>query len=189
MSQTPRDPRQLARDILSGKISIEDLAREQANRRAAGGGPPAPPRQVPPPNYQRPAPSPGLGSGQNMPPAQSMPPPQSAPRRAPAPAYRPPPRQVQPPRQPARRPVQRATPRIAIRQPVAPPLPPQSLAAKLNVSVPTEAPVAPTSAQPAMADAPRAISILNRASLRRAILLHEILSPPLALRDNKSTLR
>ncbi len=37
MSQVPQDPRQLARDILSGKVKIEDLARMRQQR--AGGAP------------------------------------------------------------------------------------------------------------------------------------------------------
>lgn len=42
----PRDPRQLARDILAGKVSIEELAREQARRRSQTvGGPTALPPQ------------------------------------------------------------------------------------------------------------------------------------------------
>lgn len=52
MGQAPRDPDQLARDILAGRISIQDLAREQARRRAAARGvPTAPvrPAPLPPP--------------------------------------------------------------------------------------------------------------------------------------------
>ena len=55
MADLPKDPRQLARDILSGKISIEDLAREQA-RRKAGGLPSS--RPAPPPPMQGSAPAP-----------------------------------------------------------------------------------------------------------------------------------
>ncbi len=66
MPEIPRDPRQLARDILSGKISVEDLAREQQRRRAAAAGgagaqpmargpvPAAPQNRVPLPNLTTP---------------------------------------------------------------------------------------------------------------------------------------
>jgi len=46
MADVPRDPRQLARDILSGKIKIEDLARER-QRQAGGVVPPVRGPQVP----------------------------------------------------------------------------------------------------------------------------------------------
>ncbi|HTV49080.1 MAG TPA: hypothetical protein VMG59_11620 [Phycisphaerae bacterium] len=53
MGQAPRDPDQLARDILAGRVSIQELAREQARRRAAAQGGPAAPaapvRPTPPP--------------------------------------------------------------------------------------------------------------------------------------------
>lgn len=51
MADVPSDPEQLARQILSGRVSIQQLAQEQARRRAAGAGggrpsanPPAQPR-------------------------------------------------------------------------------------------------------------------------------------------------
>src|SRR5271163_5030745 len=52
MGQAPRDPDQLARDILAGRVSIQDLAREQARRRAAAQAVPAAPVRpapLPPP--------------------------------------------------------------------------------------------------------------------------------------------
>ncbi len=74
----PQDPRQLAQEILAGRISIQDLAREQARRRAvqAGNAPAA---------------------AQNRPPlAQTQPQPQPIPRQV-APVRPPSPRQSAPP--------------------------------------------------------------------------------------------
>ena len=61
MPDVPQDPRQLARDILSGKIKIEDLARQrQGQVRPVPPPQNRPPQQVPLPRPvpppQRPAP-------------------------------------------------------------------------------------------------------------------------------------
>ena len=47
MPELPRDPRQLARDILSGKVRIEDLARQRQLRAPSAAAPPRTPRSTP----------------------------------------------------------------------------------------------------------------------------------------------
>ena len=225
MADVPRDPRQLARDILSGKISIEDLAREQARRRSQTvGGPAALPQRpvtLPPGQQARvPAPRPmppmpptqaprrpqGGGSmgGQIPGPIStnesSVPAalPQSAPQRQvptqrmPTPVSRPP----QPLRSRAQlptatRPVVRA-PGSKVPAPVAiPPKPLLVKPAESAMGAATRQADAAASAQAASAAAvvPLAQSIgrslRNRAIARRAILLSEILQPPLALRQER----
>ncbi len=162
MPDMPSDPRQLARDILAGKISIEDLAREQARRR--GGQQPAPPRPMNRPVIVPPA-QPRMAS----PPIQTIPTVRQAPPIQPV--RRPSPIQTS---RPVAQPVRRQ-PNIEVRRPltqpatttrqrsVAPPAPVQTL-------------VQPVSIHGMLRD-PR-----NR---RRAIILSEILSPPLALREPK----
>lgn len=98
MADIPRDPRQLARDILAGKISIEDLAREQARRAGrAPGSPGAPMPQKLPDRIPLPRPAP--------------PPPQRKP------VHPPPQSRKAPPKKPARPPVNVPPP---ARQPLAP---------------------------------------------------------------------
>ena len=93
MEELPRDPNELAREILSGRITIGQLAREQARRRAAQAGvgqASAPPRSAPaaarvdPPRPVRVAPQtfggPPAKSPASRPPEQT-----SRPRAAPAP--------------------------------------------------------------------------------------------------------
>lgn len=163
MPDMPNDPRQLARDILAGKISIEDLAREQARRR--GGQMPAPPQPM-----NRPMPA-----GPNRP----------------APVAIPPIRNIETARQgtvttPVRRPIPTAPNRPAAlparRAPLraAPRSAPQPIAS--DRARPRPAP-APTAAAPLAV--PASISSLLRSpqNLRRAVILSEILSPPLALRE------
>ncbi len=57
MAELPSDPEQLARQILSGRVSIQQLAQEQARRRAAGQAQSA----------IRPSPSPGQAYAQPSP--------------------------------------------------------------------------------------------------------------------------
>lgn len=213
MVDIPRDPRQLARDILSGKISIEDLAREQARRRsqAAGGQTPLPQRPVTLPPGQQvrvPAPRPmppvqtprrslggGLMGGQSpgtesankesgVPAAlpQSAPQRQVPTQRMPAPISRPP--------QPLR---SRAQPPISTRPAIRTPVPqPPKVAATTR---PAESAMAAATRQADSAFGAKAAavplaqsigkSLRNRAIARRAMLLSEILQPPLALRAER----
>jgi hypothetical protein len=161
MPDLPQDPRQLARDILAGKVSIEDLAREQARRRA--GQAPAPPRPM-----NRP---------QSVPPVQ---PPLAA---APVPPIRtvPPVRRVPLPPQPPRRPVPPQIPRTVggapresareVRKPTAQATTQRQLARSPEGAARRPAPLAPISAL-----------LRDPRSLRRAVVLSEILGPPVSLR-------
>jgi len=172
MPEIPRDPRQLARDILSGKIKLEDLQRERQRQAAV---PPASAkqqvRQVP------------IGPGTGRPVSSQMPsmpgarPPQTLssqrptafpPRQAPAPSARrqfpvPPPVRTVPPPKPAR-------------TETAPLAPVQKEYAQAS-----DTPAKPAKA----ARKPARISemVKSRQSLRQAVLLSEILGKPISLRD------
>ena len=172
MPDVPRDPRQLARDILAGKVRIEDLARERQMRgggAAAPGGPRMPqkiplPRPVPPPvqrvparPVQRPMPQ------QRMPiPAQRMPQPQRPmppqPRGIPVPAQRQP--------QPQKPQYQYTVPPP---QPAAPVVEPLS-----EPAVVTRAVRRPTRLSEL---------VKSKHALRQGILLAEVLGKPVALRE------
>ena len=191
MPDVPRDPRQLARDILSGKIPIEDLAREQARARGgAGSGGRVGPVPTPPPLQQR-APTPF----QPRPPVQASP----MPQKMPMPVQRP--MQRAPASFPQRRPVPAPRP-----QPPRPVLPQGRSTGPLKVTAQPAAvsarsggALAPTQAQVAAHDAAvaTALSTLQQATpqaqvrmmlkagatVRQGILLAEILGPPAAMRD------
>ncbi|HVS70028.1 MAG TPA: hypothetical protein VHQ47_02105 [Phycisphaerae bacterium] len=164
MPDIPRDPRQLARDILAGKISLEDVAREQARR--AG---------VPPPQAR-----PGAIQPQKLP--DRIPLPRQIPQQ--------PARRTTPPPQPVRQPQARKsapTPPSQQRRPAprsfppsAPPPPPTLPAPARQLLAAAASPAAPPAAQ----FSGNLRSVLRRpATLRQAILLAEILNKPLALRD------
>lgn len=196
MADVPKDPRQLARDILSGKISIEDLARAQARARGGRVGPAAaPPLQQRPPMQQQPRPP---MQASPMPLAQAMPPqqrpvqqiqriaapmqrgPAPLPQRRPLPAPRP-----QPPR-PAQQQRRASTPLQVTVQPPAP-------------TARSGGALAPTRAQVAVQDAAAAkvrtdihkatpqarvrVMLKHRSTVREGILLAEILGPPASMRD------
>jgi hypothetical protein len=182
MADIPRDPRQLARDILAGKISIEDLAREQQRRRAAsgGGGQAMPqakvPDRVPLPRSAVPVPQP--------------------PRNTPRPVVRPvslrPKQQQRPfPLRPAPPPVRRpAGPNIERRP--APQLtqPPPARPVPAAVELPSQenaygAPSAIPGVHAAPANPRFNIGSItrNRAALRQSVLMAEILGKPLSLRQ------
>jgi hypothetical protein len=191
MPEVPRDPRQLARDILSGKVTIEQLAREQQRQRAAQGGANVPPLQVrppiPPPAQARvplprpAAPMPGQRPVMRPPPPPPRPmqrPAQGVPQQrrqipAPPPAQRQPPRGPQIQRQAAPQQLTRpATSGSAGQQPV------------------TGAYAAPQGIQDARMPTAlgRGVTVRsftkNRALLRQAIVMSEVLGKPLALRDD-----
>jgi hypothetical protein len=168
MSNVPRDPRQLARDILAGKISIEELAREQQRRRAGQQAAPRPqarpqervpmPRTAPPVQPQRPVirqATPFPARPAQRPPQQSRP----FPTTIPAPA----PRQTQPRPMPQQTQVESTT---AAPQAAGEPLKPL------------------ISLKPASAPRPAISRFFNtRASLRQGIIMAEILGKPVGLRD------
>lgn len=159
MADVPKDPRQLARDILAGKISIEDLAREQAKRR---GAPPPPP---PPQQQQRvPAPRPAPPPAASVPPA---PPPQ--------------PQRRVPPQQPTARPQQRK-----VREKPRDPLVVQQQAASSARRQQQQAAPAPEVASVAAVarPLPAAAALVNRQTLRQAVIAAEILGRPVGLRDD-----
>jgi hypothetical protein len=169
MADVPRDPRQLARDILAGRVRIEDLARERQMR----GGAPAPglqakipaPRQVTPPR-----PPPMMPSVQRAP-VRPVPRPM-APR----------PMMPQPPR-----PVQRPMGVPVIRQPASAPL---------RVTVAPPSPTAREIVLPEPLATARALRrpgridelVKSKRALRQGILLAEVLGKPVALRDDQQRL-
>jgi len=169
MPDVPRDPRQLARDILAGKVRIEDLARE---RQLRGGG----------------AAAPG-GAGQRMPPKIPLPRPAPPPvQRAPArPVQRPMPQRMPMPQQRMPQPQRPMPP-----QPRAIPVPAQRQAPRPQYTVPPPQPVAPVAeplSEPAVVTRavrrPTRLSELvkSKHSLRQGILLAEVLGKPVALRE------
>ena len=171
MADIPRDPRQLARDILSGKVRIEDLARERQMRGGmapggAGGRMPQKiplPRPVPPPVQRAPARPVQRPMPQRMPmPAQRMPQPQRPmppqPRGIPVPAQRQP--------QPHKPQYQYTVPPP---QPAAPVVEPLS-----EPAVVTRAVRRPTRLSEL---------VKSKHALRQGILLAEGLGKPVALRE------
>ncbi|HVX87026.1 MAG TPA: hypothetical protein VH253_19735 [Phycisphaerae bacterium] len=167
MADIPRDPRQLARDILAGKISLEDVAREQARR--AG----LPPPQARPGGIQR----------QKLP--DRIPLPRQLPQQ---PVRRPPP--PQPVRQPQSR---KAAPPAPQRRPASrsfPPSGPPPAPPAANLPVPARQALAPLAAAvPPVSPMRSSRSSIRQnlrtpATLRQAILLAEILGPPVALRES-----
>ena len=166
MPDVPRDPRQLARDILSGKVRIEDLARERQMRGGmappGGAGPRMPqkiplPRPVPPPVQRVPV--------QRVPVRQ--------PQRPMPPQQRPLPQQAQ---RPIAVPAQRQAPRPQYTVP-----PPQPVAV---VAEPLSEPAQVTRA----VRRPTRLSELvkSKHALRQGILLAEVLGKPVALREERN---
>lgn len=172
----PRDPRQLARDILAGKVSIEELAREQARRRTQKvGGPAALPQQsratapsdrtgparVPAPVIAK-QPIPARASGlPPMPTAQPMP--QRGPVINRIPSQKPP--------------VRVLAPRVTT---LPPPMPAQ--ASKPLGGKPEALPAVTGSPSVRVTSRTIAQALKNRNICRRAMIMSEILQPPLALR-------
>ncbi len=207
MSDMQGDPRQLARDILSGKISIADLKREQ-DRRRMGQTPAGPPPIKPPAPLQpaRPMTRPASGSAIPGPPPLRRTGPSPAqrptPSRYPQPISRPsPPPQRGP--QPARAPQQRAPqrpPQAGSRPPQNVPVPQRPVPPPQGVPAPVRPPGGATIRQPQPVRAinptpigeivtlvaPRTTPTFPRGrdSLRQAIISMEILRPPLSLREH-----
>ena len=161
MADIPRDPRQLARDILAGKVRIEDLARERQMR--AGGLPTPALRQ---PQARVPAPRP----------APMQPPVQRAPVR---PVQRPIP--MRPLQQPQRL-VQRPVAAPVVRQPQRP------LQVTIAPPPPVQPAIAPTPEPATVTKAARLPTrirdmVRSKQALRQGIVLAEVLGKPVALRD------
>ena len=199
MADIPRDPNELAREILSGRITIEQLAREQARRRAAQAAGAAPlPRAPAVPGQRSIPPRPGaLAPGSR--PIRVVPQP-TAPVRPPAEftAIRrvDPERTVAGPAGPGR--TVRAAATIFPQQPAP---------TRLSRSVSEGAAVAPraatsktTAPRPpaapsAVAAAPQTLRqvlgkvLTSRSGLRSVVILSEIIQPPLALRESSGFLR
>ena len=178
MPDVPRDPRQLARDILSGKVRIEDLARERQMRGGmappGGAGPRMPqkiplPRPVPPPVQRVPVQRVPVRQPQRPMPQQRMPQPQ----RPMPPQQRPLPQQAQ---RPIAVPAQRQAPRPQYTVP-----PPQPVAV---VAEPLSEPAQVTRA----VRRPTRLSELvkSKHALRQGILLAEVLGKPVALREERN---
>jgi len=175
MGQAPRDPDQLARDILAGRISIQDLAREQARRRAAARGvPTAPVRPAP-------LPPPRAIPQQQIPVARSV--------QVAGPAQQ---RVVRLPPQPSR--TNRPNPPVAPTSPVAKTSPavkdPYAIGSlvSMQLSPAAKAAMPRSGSNVPPAAAPRSRTqvmrkiLSSRQGLRTLFLASEILNKPLALR-------
>ena len=186
MAQLPRDPRQLARDILSGKVKLEDLAREKARQQMPGQMPgniqptarvPSPRPPPPLPAQRRP-----IQTAPPRPPAFPQQRPVQQPARIPPPA---PARQQFPQRAP-QQPAVRRGPNI---QP-PPRVKTESMASRTaaadrqEVQDIKEAKIAAIRATPLNSGRAAIRQMLrNRQSVRTGILMSEILGPCKALRD------
>jgi hypothetical protein len=164
MADIPRDPRQLARDILAGKVRIEDLQRERQAR--GGGSPPGPrtPEKIPLPRPAQARPQQRPQTPVQRPPAQRQVPQQKPAQQRPAPVRQAP----QAPRPPVRQ--------VPIPEPPRPPAPPVMQAAQAY------------SPQAESTKAPRGLRlndlVQSKRALRQGILLAEVLGKPISLRDD-----
>ncbi len=186
MADLPKDPRLLAQEILAGRISIQDLAREQARRRAAENNPavgPQPANRPPPPATAKARAAPRPASGQIRPGGGNPPPTRKA---------VPPVRVVKPPPSVASG-IRRPATGAVIKLKAAPP--PQSG----PVSAPNaaqiakrNAPAVPTSASPRVSRERDSLSVIRRvlaspSNVRTVYLMSELLGPPVCMRkDNQS---
>ncbi len=193
MADIPRDPNELAREILSGRITIEQLAREQARRRApqAAGAAPSPRAPAVPAQRSIP-PRPGAFAPGSRP-IRVVPQP-TAPVRPPAEFTAT--RRVIPERTVAGS----ASPGRTVRA-TATIFPQQPARRRLSRSVSEGAAVAPRAATskttaPGPSAAPSAVAaapqtlrqvlgkvLTSRSGLRSVVILSEIIQPPLALRQ------
>ncbi|MCL2647093.1 MAG: hypothetical protein FWD61_08820 [Phycisphaerales bacterium] len=177
MADIPRDPRQLARDILAGKISIEELAREQARRGGATGGARVggpPPQQVRVPDripLPRPAP---VQQPTPRPVARPVPPP--IPQR---PTPRPPVVITAPSRRPLQQPVK---PVVTVRE--TPPVAPETrVGGRGEIPAVSKATSQTTGGAGAGAKLEVGKIMKNRMALRQCIVMAEVLGKPVALRE------
>ncbi len=181
MPDLPNDPRLLAQEILAGRVSIQDLAREQARRRAAQA------------NSANVTNAEKTGNPQPRPPATTRP--STGP-------YPPPTRKATPPNRPVNlKPVpSSARPTVPVRKPAVPvranPTPAKSPPARTGAP-PQGAPSAPAQSVPKKAPQPGVVRSAKDRELRQVIrrvlaspqntrtvyLISELLAPPIALRQ------
>jgi hypothetical protein len=177
MADIPRDPRQLARDILAGKVRIEDLARERQQRTGI------PSASIPASRVPAKIPLPRPAQPQQPPTVSTRP--ESRP--SPMPQAQPMPRQQTP------RPPQRPQPvpqRPQQSRPhVAPPkltitLPPQPIVSHgaSHVAPVMEPQAAPAVTKSTRTSMPLTKLVRSRHALRQGILLSEVLGKPVSLR-------
>ena len=172
MPDVPRDPRQLARDILAGRVKIEDLARER-QMRAPGSSPPPAHRQIPLPRPAQNMPRPiQVQNPTPLPPARRL----QQPVQRPAPMQRPVPLQRQTPQRPVPQRPSYTSSRPGYTSPTPPPQPVSS------VNLEEITPIAPI-----RSGKNKGIRIKemarSRHALRQGFILSEVLGKPLALRD------
>ncbi len=191
MADMPQDPRQLARDILSGKISIEELARRQQQR-----------RNIPPPQSSTNVPPTirNIGTGPTALPSNSRS--QQDPNGGSLPA------RIPMPRTEAQKNAPPPSQRTYQRPPVQVPRPQQQQSRRSTPPPPTKKSPAPQadsySAVTQVANQPISESAVNtivtgtlgasrvwkmlrsKPSLRAGIILSELLGPPVALREDRS---
>ncbi len=164
MAEIPRDPRQLARDLLAGKISIQDVAKEQARRagRLPGQQAQARPVIIQPPRAAAPTPAQREIVVQKQANVQT-------------PTRRPAVRQAAPPPPQARKPSRTPQPAPPVQMPE---VARQAIAAARQNSLLKQTP-RPPAPDGGIRDALRA-----RGGLRQAVLMAEILGKPLGLRED-----
>jgi hypothetical protein len=181
MPDIPRDPRQLARDILSGKIKLEDLQRERARQMGAPVPPKPPVRQVPV-APARPVPQVSPRPVRQVSPAPPRPVmrPQALPSviKRPAPMQRPAPVRQQPPVRPAPQQQKRVVPPTP-----APISASYAQPARKDRSAPTGTTDRPAPAAPPPSGLRVRSIVGSRQALRQAVLMAEILGTPVGLRE------
>ena len=177
MAELPNDPRLLAQEILAGRVSIQDLAREQARRRAAENNPAAgqKPASPPPPATAKAKVAPRPASGQIRP-GGSYPP---ATRKAANPG------RVGNQPQSGSKGISRPATGAVIKLKAAPSgaVP----AAKAAPSAKKNAPASSTTASPRVSRDRDARSVIRRvlaspSSVRSVYLISELLGPPVCMR-------
>jgi len=168
MPEIPRDPRQLARDILAGRVSLEDLAREQARRRGEAVQAPAPAAPRPPVIKQQPQiPIARAQAPLPIPPRPTPPRPQQQQRRQP-----PRPQQQQQRRGPI---IQNPAPQTRREPQAVVPLPDLPSAPKISEQA--------TKSKSAR-KSPVELLLNTKSAMRRAILVSEVLNKPLSIRND-----
>jgi len=166
--EVPRDPRQLARDILSGKIKIEDLARERQARQGV------------PVNLRPPA-----APASRVPDKIPLPRPAPLPPRVPVPQARPPVRSPMPSRsqqKPSEFP-QRPIPQRPAARTVPPPPARQALSPFVVTQTPPAAPARAAQLAPPARPMRLNAMLRSRRAMREGIIFAEIFGKPIALRD------
>ncbi len=167
MPDIPRDPRQLARDILAGKVRIEDLQRERQLRGGQGGGAGVPAR-IPLPRQAPPLPRPVQRAP--MPPQRSMPQRQPS---APMPSAR----------------IPSARMPMPARQSMPLTVPPRTAPLRPTDQPAAAQPVQTPQATESVARSKRGLGlgelVKSRQALRQGIMLAEVLGKPVSMRNER----